>query len=122
VTVESLPLLLVVIAVQSVFIQFYFGSLFLVPVEVLGQRTAGIATGIANSFANLGALITAFLLGVVKDRAGTFTWGFIGMGVLCLIGVGLSVALARMRRRALASRRHAAQQDPAALSALGGKA
>ena len=41
VAVESVPLLLAVIAVNSIFLQFYFGSLFLVPMEVLGPRTAG---------------------------------------------------------------------------------
>ena len=53
VTVQSLPVLLVVVAVNSIFVQFYFGPLFLVPVEVLGHRMAGSATGFANLFANL---------------------------------------------------------------------
>jgi hypothetical protein len=61
--------------------------------------------GISNLFANIGGLLTAYTLGVVKDRAGTFTWGFVGIGVLCLAGVGLAVALARMRRSALAAQR-----------------
>ncbi|HET9664750.1 MAG TPA: MFS transporter [Burkholderiales bacterium] len=103
VTVESLPLLLVVVAVGSIFLQFYFGPLFFVPIEVLGVRTAGMATGLTNLFANGGGLITAYALGLIKDSDGSFTWGFIGIGALCLIGVALSVALARMRRRALAA-------------------
>jgi len=101
VVVESIPLLLLVIAVNSVFLQFYFGPLFFVPVEVLGQRIAGTTTGFSNLFANLGGFFTAYALGVVKDRAGTFTWGFVGISALCLIGVALSVVLARMRKRAL---------------------
>ena len=104
VVVESIPLLLLVIAVNSVFLQFYFGPLFFVPVEVLGQRIAGTTTGFSNLFANLGGFFTAYALGVVKDRAGTFTWGFVGISILCLIGVALSVVLARMRQRALAAR------------------
>lgn len=102
VTVESLPLLLVIVAAGSIFLQFYFGPLFFVPIEVLGVRTAGMATGLTNLFANAGGLITAYALGLVKDSAGSFTWGFIGISALCLVGVALSVALARMRRRALA--------------------
>jgi sugar phosphate permease len=104
VVVQSIPLLLFIIAVNSVFLQFYFGSLFFVPVEVLGQRTAGTTTGFSNLFANLGGFFTAYALGVVKDRAGTFTWGFVGISALCLIGVALSVVLARMRKHALAAR------------------
>jgi sugar phosphate permease len=103
VVVESIPLLLLVIAVNSVFLQFYFGPLFFVPVEVLGQRTAGTATGFSNLFANVGGFLTAYALGVVRDRAGTFTWGFIGISALCLTGVALSVVLARMRKRTLAA-------------------
>jgi sugar phosphate permease len=103
VVVESIPLLLLVIAVNSVFLQFYFGPLFFVPVEVLGLRTAGTVTGFSNLFANIGGFLTAYALGVVRDRAGSFTWGFIGISALCLTGVALSVALARMRKRALAA-------------------
>jgi nitrate/nitrite transporter NarK len=102
--VESIPLLLAVVAMHSIFLQFYFGSLFYVPVEVLGQRTAGMATGFSNLFANTGSLIFAYALGVVKDKAGTFTWGFIAVSAMCVVGVLLAVVLARMRNAALAAR------------------
>jgi sugar phosphate permease len=104
VTVDSLPLLLVVLAVGSIFLQFYFGPLFLVPMEVLGARSVGTATGLTNLFANTGGLVTAYALGVVKDSAGSFTWGFLGISALCVVGVVLSIVLARMRRQALAAR------------------
>ena len=101
VTVKSVVALLMVVVLMSVFLQFYFGSLFLVPMEVLGQRTAGMATGIANLFANVGGFLTAYVLGVVKDHAGSFKWGFVGVSVMCVVGVALSVVLARMRTHAL---------------------
>lgn len=104
VVVESIPLLLLIIAINSVFLQFYFGPLFYVPVEVLGHRIAGTATGFSNLFANIGGFVTAYALGVVKDKAGTFTWGFVGISTLCLVGVALSAVLARMRKRTLATR------------------
>lgn len=107
VVVEPLALLLLVVAVNAAFLQFYFGPLFFVPVEVLGSRTAGIATGFTNLFANFGGLVSAYALGVVKDAAGTFTWGFFGISALCVIGVVLSAVLARIRSRMLA-----AQQAP----------
>jgi sugar phosphate permease len=90
-----------VIAVNSIFLQFYFGPLFLVPVEALGQRIAGTATGVSNLFANIGGFITAYALGVVKDKAGTFTWGFVGISGACLVGVVLAIVVARMRKRTL---------------------
>jgi sugar phosphate permease len=102
VTVDSLPLLLIVIAVNSIFLQFYFGPLFLVPMEVLGPRTAGTAIGVSNLFANIGGFLTALALGMVKDRSGSFAWGFIGLSAVCLAGVALAMVLARMRKRALA--------------------
>jgi sugar phosphate permease len=98
-TVESIPLLLVVIAVNSVFLQFYFGPLFVVPMETLGPRFAGTATGFGNLFANIGGLSTAYALGVVRDHAGSFAWGFVGVSCVCLAGVALAVILARMRGR-----------------------
>jgi sugar phosphate permease len=107
VVVESIPLLLIVVAINSIFVQFYFGPLFLVPMEVLGPRIAGTATGFSNLFANIGGVVTAYALGVVKDKTGSFTWGFVGISVICLVGVVLTVILARMRTRALA-----AQQSP----------
>ena len=103
VQIESLPLLLLVIAVNSIFAQFYFGPLFLVPVEVLGQRTAGIVTGFCNLFANVGSVAFAFSLGVIKDRTGSFAWGFGAICISCVVGVLLRVVLARMRSHALAA-------------------
>jgi sugar phosphate permease len=100
--VESVPLLLLVIAVNSIFLHFYFGPLFQTAMEALGPRMAGTTTGFSNLFSNIGGLIAAYALGAVKDQAGTFTWGFVGVSGVCLAGVALAVILARMRQRALA--------------------
>jgi len=99
--VDSIPALVLVVAVNAVFLQFYFGPLFHVPVEVLGQRVAGMSVGFGNMFANLGSLTFAYALGVVKDTAGAFKWGFVAMSAFCLIGVVLGVVLGRMRTKAL---------------------
>jgi sugar phosphate permease len=96
--VESVPLLLLVIAVNSIFLHFYFGPLFQTAMEALGPRMAGTTTGFSNLFSNIGGLIAAYALGAVKDQAGTFTWGFIGVSGACLAGIALAVILARMRQ------------------------
>jgi len=101
--VDSVAALVVVIAVNAIFLQLYFGPLFYVPIEVLGQRVAGMSTGFGNMFANLGALAFAYALGVVKDSAGSFTLGFLSTSAFCLIGVLLAVALKRIRSQALAA-------------------
>jgi DHA1 family inner membrane transport protein len=99
--VESVPALLGVVAVYSIFQGFYFGPLFLVPVEVLGTRVAGTAIGFSNLFANIGGFVCVYALGAIRDQAGSFAWGFAGISGLCLAGVALAAALARMRARAL---------------------
>ncbi len=80
--VENLVLTVAVIAVNAVFLQFYFGPLFAIPVEVLGRRMAGTASGFGNFFANLGSFTFAFALGAVKDASGSFAWGFCALGAL----------------------------------------
>lgn len=101
VVVDSIPLLVAVVALNAVFVQFYFGPLFHVPVEVLGVRVAGTSAGFSNMFANIGALTFAYALGVVKDTSGAFKWGFIGTSAICVVGVALAVLLSRMRAQAL---------------------
>ena len=102
--VESIPALLAVIAVYSIFLGFYFGPLFLVPVEVLGTRVAGTTIGFANLFANIGGFLCIYGLGAVRDSAGSFAWGFAGISAACLAGVALAFILGRMRTRALGAR------------------
>ena len=101
VTVQSTHALLVVIGVHSVFLTIYFGPLFSIPIEALGQRTAGLSTGIGNLFANLGALVAAYALGHVKDATGSFAPGFYSLAVLCAAGVVLSAFLGRLRKTAV---------------------
>lgn len=101
-TVESVPLLFVAIALAAIFLQFYFGPIFLVPVEVLGPRLAGTATGVGNLFANIGGFLTAYAFGAIKDHTGSFALGYRSVSLLCIAGVLLSCMLARVRTRALA--------------------
>jgi sugar phosphate permease len=71
--------------------------------EALGPRFAGTATGFGNLFANIGGLSTAYALGVVRDQAGSFTWGFAGVSGVCLVGVALAWMLAGIRREPVAA-------------------
>jgi ACS family tartrate transporter-like MFS transporter len=97
----TIPLLLVLIAVYSVFLGAYFGPLFLVPMEVLGSRVAGTTIGFSNLFANLGGFVSVYALGAIRDRSGSFAGGFHAIAALCIAGIALACLLARMRTRAL---------------------
>ncbi len=99
VNVTSLGMTIAVIALQSVFIQVYFGPLFEVPVRLLGAERVGSINGISNFFANVGGLTFAYTLGAVKDATGSFAWGFYSLAALCVIGLFATWLLYRRARR-----------------------
>ena len=88
----------VVVIVSSVmlvfiFVQFYSGSLFEVPLQVLGRRSEGTVIGFGNFWANVGGLAMTFVLGAVKDATGSFLLGFLVLAVMCGIALALTVAM-----------------------------
>ena len=91
------PLLIAAIAINALFIQFYFGPIFSAPVEVFGPQMTGTLTGFGNFFANLGAFSFVYLLGYLKDTKGNFKSGFYTIGALCILGIIFSVLMERMR-------------------------
>lgn len=97
VRVDNIALLIVIILVNAFFAQFYFGSLFVIPVEILGSRMAGTAIGFANLFANLGSFTCAYLLGVLKDVSGSFESGFYTMAGMCIVGLLFTILLGRIK-------------------------
>lgn len=97
-----IPLVLLLFA-NGVFIQFYFGPLFAVPLERYGANMTGTLSGFGNFFANVGAFTLTYLLGVLKDRTGLFESGFYVMGTACLIGLVFTIALEKMRLRGTGS-------------------
>jgi sugar phosphate permease len=101
--VNNIPLLIMLIGLNAIFIQMYFGPLFAIPVEVLGVEKAGISTGFGNMFANLGGLIATYILGTLKDITGGFAAGFHYITGLAIAGLILTLILTRMRSRALSS-------------------
>ncbi|MCU1440309.1 MAG: putative transporter [Rhodoglobus sp.] len=92
--IDLVPLL-VVIGLISVFIQLYFGPLFAVPGQLFGPGVAGLSSGFGNLCANIGGFTSALTLGVLKDVTGSFSLGFLCLGVLALLGVVAVIALSR---------------------------
>ncbi|GAB3889215.1 MFS transporter [Kibdelosporangium lantanae] len=96
VLVDSLWLLVVVIAVNAVVIQVYFGPLFAIPIAYLGRSVAGAISGFGNFCANLGGFTAVWALGRVKDATGSFTVGFLLVAGVCVVGLGAVVVLWRL--------------------------
>jgi nitrate/nitrite transporter NarK len=101
VPVGNTIVLVFIIIINSIFIQAYFGPLFSIPVEVLGERTTATTTGFSNLFANIGAFSFTYLLGILKDISGSFFSGFIAIAISCVFGLGLTAVLVKIRRKAL---------------------
>ncbi len=98
----SLPagsLLIALIMLNAIFVQFYFGPTFALPIERYGTRMMGTLSGFGNLFANLGAFCVTYLLGALKDRTGYFGAGFYTLTVTCVIGLALTLVLEKLRRR-----------------------
>lgn len=97
VAVEKVLPLVIVLLLNAVFIQFYFGPLFALPVEKYGGHMMGSLLGFGNFFANLGGLTFTYLLGVLKDRSGSFASGFYAIAATCLLGILFTIWLEKMR-------------------------
>jgi predicted MFS family arabinose efflux permease len=96
-------LLIALILLNAIFVQFYFGPTFALPVERYGDRMMGTVSGFGNFFANLGAFSFTYLIGALKDQTGQFRPGFYALTTACLAGLLLTAVLEKMRRRTRAS-------------------
>ncbi|MBI2847703.1 MAG: MFS transporter [Chloroflexi bacterium] len=96
--VKNMPLTVLTILINALFLQMYFGPLFSVPVEAVGANRAGLCNGFCNFFANLGGLSSVFILGALKDYTGSFKLGFVTISAACLIGMALTLFLGRQLR------------------------
>ncbi|MFQ5849782.1 MAG: MFS transporter [Candidatus Binatia bacterium] len=98
VKVDNVVLLITLVFINAIFIQFYFGPLFALPLEKYGTRMMGTLSGFGNFFANLGGFTFTYLLGVLKDQTGYFESGFYAIAAACLLGLMFTFILAEMRR------------------------
>ena len=98
VPLNSMGLVILVILINAIFLQAYFGPLFTLAVEILGPQKIGVSNGVSNMFAIFGGLFAAYLMGVLRDATGSFQWGFYSVCILCGIGFVLTLILEQMRR------------------------
>jgi sugar phosphate permease len=95
------------VALIAGFQQSYFGPLFAAPVALFGHESAGLVSGAANLFANLGAFAAGIALGIIKDATGSLTPGFLVLAGLCVVAIAATWQLGRLatavRRRGVES-------------------
>jgi sugar phosphate permease len=87
-----------VVGINGLVVQIYFGPLFSIPLEVFGTSLGGLATGLGNLCANLGGLSFVLLLGVLRDRTGSFDPGLYALSALCLLALGCVACLSMLLR------------------------
>lgn len=93
--ISGLGLVIAVVAVQSVFIQIYFGPLFALPLRHLDPSVAGMASGFGNFWANVGGFAFTYALGALRDATGSFVVGFWSLAALTAVALAATAALAR---------------------------
>jgi len=101
VNINSMWIVILLIFVNAVFLQMYFGPLFSIAADILGHERAGISNGVSNMFAITGGLITAYLMGFLRDTTGSFELGFYSISALTAAGLVLTFILGKLRSRKL---------------------
>ena len=96
-SVDNILAVVVIVIVQYVFMQAYAGSLFEIPLIHLGSDAAGSLNGFGNFWANVGGLVSAYVLGVSKDHWGSFDPGWMMLGALCLVALVAAVVMSKDR-------------------------
>ncbi|MEV0623422.1 MFS transporter [Nonomuraea sp. NPDC050404] len=96
---DTLPALIAVIAVNSIFLQLYFGPLFAVPLRYVGTANTGLVTGFGNFCANLGGMAFSYGLGAVKDATGSFDMGLWLLAGMCVAGLVATWLISRLPER-----------------------
>lgn len=94
--VHNLVLLIGVIALMSVFVQFYFGPLFALPLKHAGPGNPGLVSGFSNFCANIGSFTFSLVLGQVKDATGSFSGGLYVLASLCVVAAVATVFISRL--------------------------
>jgi len=92
-------LLIALIMLNAMFVQFYFGPIFALPLERYGARLMGTLSGFGNFLANLGAFGFTYGIGALKDQTGFFGSGFYAIAVASVVGLALTFWLEKMRCR-----------------------
>lgn len=102
VSVNNIALVIVLIVINSLFANCYFGPVFALPLEILDSPAKSTTTGAGNFFATIGGFTFTYLLGALRDSSGSFESGFYAMAGACVVGLVFTLLVARVRRKVIA--------------------
>ncbi len=105
VAVNNIVLVVVLIVINSLFANCYFGPVFALPLEVLDSPAKSTTTGVGNFFATIGGFTFTYLLGALRDLSGSFESGFYAISGAAVVGLIFTVLVARARHNAIAPMR-----------------
>ena len=105
VVVNNISLVFVLIVVNSLFANCYFGPVFALPIEVLDSPAKSTTTGLGNFFATIGGFTFTYLLGALRDSSGSFDSGFYAITGASVFGLIFTILVARARHNAIATTR-----------------
>lgn len=84
---------LILLALVGWFTMFYFGSTLSTISKVVPAGLTGVAAGLFNCLTWTGPFLSPFLFGVALDATGQYTFGFIVLSLIPLVGVYGALAL-----------------------------
>jgi sugar phosphate permease len=74
-----------------------FGAIFHLASRAASRDSLGTFFGFLNLLANLGAVLFTLTFGWVKDHLGSFSWGFLLLGILSLSALSFGRTILRDR-------------------------
>lgn len=84
----------VIAIIMGLFIAILTPSLFSIPVEILPLHVGGMGFGIIYTCQGLGQSLGPAIAGLLRDTTGDYTWSFVLMAILALLGTIPMIVLA----------------------------
>src|SRR5437660_1054034 len=88
---HSLLIAFAFIALSGVGAYGPMGAFWAIPTETLSSRIVGSVMGFVNAIGNLGAYFAPLIVGYLNKRTGSFLAGFTYLGMITLVGSGLTM-------------------------------
>src|ERR1700704_7097039 len=89
----SLSIAFAFIALSGVGAYGPMGAFWAIPTETLPAKIVGSVMGFVNALGNLGAYFAPLIVGYLNKRTGNFLSGFTYLGVITIVGAGLTTLL-----------------------------
>jgi MFS family permease len=91
--IASLTLAMLLLSLSNGFFYGRFGAFWALPSEFLPAELMGIGVAVANGFGNLGGFVGPFIVGAIRTASGSFTAGFVFLGLCMIAGSLLAIPI-----------------------------